>query len=64
MMGGWGKLNLKTDIHRYILSTEPFLSDDIKTRCLQNITELLANHQFSMYFHRYSENDLFNSFKG
>ena len=63
IIGGWGKSHLKTDIHRHILSTEPFLSDNIKMRCLQNITELSVNHQFLMYFHTSSKYDPSNTCK-
>ena len=41
---GWGQSHLKTDIQRFVLSTEPFLRDIFGPRYLKNNLELLVNH--------------------
>ena len=43
--------HLKPDIERYILSTESFFRNICGLRYLTNNSELLINHQFSVYFH-------------
>ena len=41
---GWGQSHLKTDIQRFVLSTEPFLRDIFGPRYFKNNSGLSVNH--------------------
>ena len=41
---GWGQSHLKTDIQRFVLSTEPFLRDIFGPRYFKNNSGVSVNH--------------------